>query len=140
MDSYIVLTFKGEELPKQYINCVVKKFKNNLRYSNDYFRLIDKASYNQAYERYIYRLLTQHDCFVRLAVLSDERDIVLGFSVNQPNCLHYIFVDKDQRRKGIATSLVREPIKEFTHITKIGLMLWPLKLSDAKFNPFKELI
>lgn len=139
MDSYTILEFKGPELPEQYINCVVKKFKNNLRYSNEYFRLIDKAAFNSAYERYIHNIINQHNCSIRLAVLSDDHDVVLGFAVLQPKTVHYVFVDKDQRRLGIGKNLIKESFDTFTHITKVGMLLWPAKFPQAKFNPFKEI-
>jgi GNAT superfamily N-acetyltransferase len=72
---------------------------------------------------------------VRLAVLSDDRDVVLGFSVSREDILDYVHVHKDMRKQGVATSLIPKDIKIITHLTKTALLVWP-KYENITFNPF----
>ncbi len=74
---------------------------------------------------------------VRVAVLSDDPDVALGFSVSEGHVLHYVHTQKDVFRQGIARSLVPFEVKVLTHLTKTGMMLWSTKLPEAIFNPFQ---
>jgi hypothetical protein len=83
------------------------------------------------------RLLLQEDGIViRFAVLSDDVDVVLGFSVSEDKTLHYVHTNKDTRKQGIAKSLVPFEVEIITHLTKMGMMLWSTKLPGALFHPF----
>jgi GNAT superfamily N-acetyltransferase len=135
--SYTVLTFPASQLPDNYRPMVFNKFLLSLRYSNDYFKLIEKNAYFKTYERFIGNLLHRDSAYLRLAVLSDDHDVVLGWALMEPECMHYVYVNRDYRRIGIAKALVKEPFKEFSHLTKIAMLLWSSKFPEAKFNPFK---
>lgn len=135
-DTYQVIAFLGKNIPKQYKNLIYSKWLRTLRYGNDYFKLIDSHSYYSVYERYIAHTLDKPTVVVRFAVLSIDQDVVLGFSVSQENTLHYVYTHKDNRRQGIARSLVPFTVKTITHLTKTGLTLWNSKAPEAIFNPF----
>ncbi len=115
---------------------IFSKWKRSLRHGNDYFKLIDSDAYYEIYDRYISRLLADPLSVIRLAVLTDDRDIVLGFSVCRRHVLDYVHVHKDHRRCGIGTRLVPRGTSEITHVTKTGLTIWGSKYPDWKFNPF----
>lgn len=134
--SYTIRCFAGVELPAQYQGLVFSKWLRSLRYGNDYFRIIEQEAFFQVYNKYIESILSRQNTIVNLAVLSDDEDVVLGFSVNQPQVLHYVHVQKDQRRQGIGKSLVPPNIHTITHVTNIGLSIWGSKRPDWKFNPF----
>ena len=136
MSEYKVIAYKGEKLPEQYRALVYSKWLRSLRYGNDYFRLIDSRSYFKVYHLFISKLLSQSDSVVHLAVLGDDYDVVLGFSVSRNNLLDYVHVHKDYRRTGIGTSLVPAGIDFITHITRQGMSFWNNRLKDAVFNPF----
>lgn len=134
--SYTIISFPGSDLSQTYRNLIYSKWLRSLRFSNDYFKLTDSDSYYQAYTAYVTTILSKKDCVVRLAVLTDDRDVVLGFSVSRTPVLDYVHVHKDNRRLGIATKLVPDGIKSFTHVTTIGLSIWGSKYPHLKFNPF----
>lgn len=134
--GYQILAISGRILPTQYFNMVLSKFMRTLRYGNEYFKLIDSDSYYTAYRFYILRLLNRDNTIVRLAVLSEDTDVCLGWSLSEGSTLHYVYVAKEQRGQGIAKRLVPQKIDTFTHLTKAGLSLWNNKAKDAKFNPF----
>lgn len=134
--SYSVISYPGTSLPDTYQNLIFSKWLRSLRYGNDYYKLIDQDAYFIAYHAYISKLLAQPDAIVRLAVLTDDPDVVLGFSVTRGTTLDYVHVHKDFRKQGIGTTLVPKDIHSITHLTKIGMAIWNAKLAHAKFNPF----
>jgi hypothetical protein len=134
--SYLVVPHLGSALPENYRNMVLAKWLRTLRFGNDFFRLIDSNSYFAAYQQYIKNVLLKPQCIVRLAVLSDDEDVCLGFSVSEPEALHFVWVHKDNRKIGIGNALVQFPFKYITHLTNTGMTIWNKKYKDCKFNPF----
>ena len=135
LDTYSIVSYSGAALPEAYRNMVFSKWLRSLKYGNDYFRLIDSDSYFEMYHQYIQALLTKTNSVVKLAVLTDDPDVVLGFAVIRDNTLDYVHVHKDQRHQGIARSLVPSNINAISHLTKIGIAIWS-KHPNVKFNPF----
>lgn len=138
--SYELIGFRGTILPKQYHNMIKAKWKRSFRHGNDYIRLCDLKSYYLAYDTYIASILQRAHVMVLLAVLSDNHDIVLGFCIFERNhhqgILHYVYVQKDFRKIGIAKMIVPTQIDIITHLTRTGLELWNSKCPKAIFNPF----
>jgi hypothetical protein len=136
-ESYTVLAFEGSHLPENYKALVYSKWMRSLRYGNSYFKLTSSDEYFAAYNRFIEGLLLSEGSKVRLAVLTNDPDVVLGFSVSRPDVLDYVHVQKDQRKQGIATSLTNFPFTFITHLTQDGLSIWGSKLKNVRFNPFQ---
>lgn len=139
LTSYTIYRYRGADLPHQYFNYVFTKWSRSYRYGNDYIKLCDSDSYFAAYRNYIQALLRKPDTRVRIAGLTDDIDVVLGFSVIRGKVLDYVYVHRDFRNHGIGASLVDVPpdkIEVMTHLTRTALKIWPKKLPDAKFNPF----
>ena len=135
--AYAILKYPGHLVPAAYLNYIKARWMRSYRQGNHFIKLIDSESYFYAYDIYTSRVLFHPMAIVRLAVLNDDHDVALGFSVMQEQTLHYVYVGKDFRRLGIARHLVPTEINSFTHLTKIGMRLWPTKLKTAKFNPFQ---
>ena len=139
MTSYSIITcmgILGKEAPGAYSHFIYSKWLRSLRYGNDYFKLVDSDAYYNAYHRYIENILTNPETTVRLAVLTDDKDVILGFSVANASTLHYVYVHKDQRRLGIGTKLLPPHIDSISHLTRTGLIIWASKYAHLKFNPF----
>lgn len=115
---------------------IFSKWLRSLKYGNDYFKLIHSDVYFEVYQKYIHALLTRPNAVVRIAVLSDDRDVALGWSLIEKGTLHYVHVSREQRNKGIGTSLVPGKISAISHLTKAGMSIWHNKLPQAVFNPF----
>lgn len=135
--TYSVIAYFGRDLPKAYRNMLLSKWLRSLRFGNDFFRLIDGNSYFSAYQKHIENILSRAQCVVRLAVLTDEIDTCLGFSVSEPDVLHYVWSHKDNRRIGIAKTLLNFPFHFITHLTTNGISLWQKKFPKVKFDPFQ---
>ena len=133
--SYDIIAFQGNKLPSNYHNLIYSRWLRSLRFGNDYYKLIDSKAYYDSYQKHVAYLIHHPEAVVKLAVLSDDHDIVLGFSVSRNYILDYVHVHKDQRRQGIGTSLVPKDITVVTHLTKTALLIWP-KHPNVTFNPF----
>jgi GNAT superfamily N-acetyltransferase len=136
MSTYSVLSFPAQDIPKDYLPLIFSKWLRSLRYGNDMFKLIDVDAYYRTYHHYIGLILQRVDAVVRLAVLTDDKDVVLGFSVSHGSVLDYVHVHKDQRRQGIGMALLPLGIDTISHVTKTGLSIWGSKFREWKFNPF----
>ncbi len=136
--TYSILVFPASQLPEQYTAMIFSKWLRSLRFGNTLFRSMDSDAYYRNYHVYIENLLKKPDSIVRLAVLSDDHDVVLGFSVSREDVLDYIHVHYDYRKIGVGSALVPEGITTFTHITLIGIDIWhnKSKYKNWKFNPF----
>lgn len=97
---------------------------------------MDAEAYFKVYNAYIETLLHRPFATVKLAVLADNFDVVLGWALMEPNKLHYVHVQKDQRKQGIARELCSQSFDTITHLTNIGLSIWAKKLPLVKYNPF----
>lgn len=134
--SYKVIAFIGPQLPAQFKSMIYAKWLRGLRQGNDYFKLIQSDIYYAVYQKYLDAILNRLSTVIRIAVLTDDIDVALGFSVSEGNTLHFVFVHADMRRQGIAKSLTPFDIEIITHITKMSLLLWSAKAPKAIFNPF----
>lgn len=142
------IAYPGSQLPDRYIGLVFAKWMKSYRHGNDFIKLIDPASYWPIYREHIARLLSKPETVVRLAVLVEDPDVVLGFSVCRSTVLDYVWVlrirlrtptgiqSTSYRGMGIGKSLVPKEIDTITHLTKSGLTIWGSKYGHFKFNPF----
>lgn len=136
MSSYSIISHPGQELPESYYNMVLSKWLRSLRYGNDYYKLADSIPYFRRYSEYIRQVLWRPNTIVRLAVLTDDHDVALGWCVMEGDILHYVHVHKDHRKQGIAKSLVLKNVGTITHLTHVGLSIWGSKMKNVVFNPF----
>ena len=134
--GYSVIGIHPTLLPDSYRNMIYSKWLRSLRFGNDYFKLINPAAYYDAYNKYIQRIMAQPKTMVRVAVLNDDYDVALGFSVSRGNILDYVHVHRDNRFLGIGTKLVPNGIDTITHLTKTGMVIWANKYGHWAFNPF----
>jgi hypothetical protein len=134
LSSYLLLEYAPGKLPEAYFNFVLSRWLRTFKRGNDYMKLVRDDAYYKAYEPYLKRLLDV--ATVRLAVLSDDRDVTLGFAVARGNVLDYICVHPMQQFQGIATQLLPEGIDTITHLTRTGLTIWANKYPKLVFNPF----
>lgn len=146
--EYDVIAYPGTDLPQNYHGLIHAKWVSSLRHGNDWFKSIDPPACFTAMHRIITHVLSLPDCVVRLAVLPDDHDVVLGFSVCRTKILDYVHVLRirletpegiaitSYRQRGIARALVPDDVQVFTHLTKAARNIWPRKFGHLKFNPF----
>jgi hypothetical protein len=134
--SYDILTFKAVELPQTFKGLIYSRWLRSHRYGNFLFKMIEPHVYYDNYRMYIDRLFVQNEASVRLAVLSDEKDIALGFCFARGNILDYVHVHHTCRNIKIATHLVPDKISCITHWTKSGERFATERYGSFKFNPY----
>lgn len=136
--SYDVISFKSSELPKQYEALVFSKWLRSLRFGNPLFKNIETNAFYTQYHAFIVSLLKKPGSVTRMAVLSDDHDVALGFAINREDVLDYIYVQKEHRRIGIATKILPKNLTAFSHTTLVGIDIWRNneKYRNLKFNPF----
>ena len=108
-----------------------------LYYGNSWFKEIQKDVFMQVYHGVIDNVLKSEHTIINVAVLNEDPDIILGYSVlnNQHlnPVLHWVFVKEAWRKMGIARHIIPENVDTVTQLTTIGLKLKP---ENVKFNPF----
>jgi hypothetical protein len=144
---YTVISYPAHSMPDAYRNLVYSTWLRSLRFGNEYFKLISSDAYYSNYDVYIKSLTNRPNSTLKLAVLSDNHDVVLGWSLTEGTTLHYVHVQKDVRKNGIARSLMPANINTITHLTTVGATIWAShcisKPSDTSnkpvviFNPFQ---
>jgi len=134
LSSYRVWTLSHDKIDP-YFNMLMSKWLRSLRYGNRYFKLIDPPAYWGNYHNYLANIISGPGTRIRLATLSEDDDVVLGFSVCRDRCLDYVWVHNLQRKQGIGKALVPIDLDTYSHITTVGESIIKQKL-DWKFNPF----
>lgn len=120
-----------------YKSFVFANFLHSLRTGNDWFKAIDNVAYYATYHRVIEMLLSRRECQVRIARLTDDPDVALGFSISRPDVLDYVFVKPHQRNQGIGQKLLPEQFTYVSHLTHQGDKLRLRHFPAVKFDPFR---
>lgn len=137
MNSYRIIHYSGHDpVLKNYLSMIYSDFMRSLRFGNGWYRLIDSDRYYSMYKQIIDHLLAKKESVIRLAVLSDDLDVCLGWSLSEGPRIHYVFVKKPYRKQGIGTALMPLTFEMITHLTTIGQNIREKKFSHVKFDPF----
>lgn len=125
-------------LREPYGSLVFSKWMRSLYHSNPIMGKIPSDTYYKNYTIFLRNLLQKPDSVVKMAVLSDDHDVVLGFSVSREDVLDYVHVHRDYRKIGICKNLMPIGTSTFSHITLTWLIIWQDndKYKHLKFNPF----
>ncbi len=136
--TYSVLSFPAAKLPDEYKSIIFAKWLRTFRSGNPLIKSIDTPAFFDQYHKYIEMLLSKPDSVIKLAVLTDTPDVVLGFSVSREDVLDYIYVHKDNRKLGIGRKLFPKGTTTMTHVTLSALEIWRNnpKYKHLKYNPF----
>ena len=134
--SYDIISFPSAELPDVYKGMVYSRWLRSHRYGNFLFKMIDREVYFDMYSKYISILLDKPESTVRLAVLSDDHDVALGFCVSRGKILDYVHVHHTCRMVRIASHLTPDKISHITHYTYMGARFVTNKYGGFKFNPY----
>jgi hypothetical protein len=134
--SYSIISYPASQLPEQYKALIFSKWLRSLRFGNPVFKKIESSQYYKNYHLFIEKLLAKPDSIIRLAVLTDDHDVVLGFAISREDVLDYVHVHGDYRRIGISKKLIPEGITVFSHFTLTWGAIWQSKLKHLKFDPF----
>jgi hypothetical protein len=75
---------------------------------------------------------------VKIACLPDDPNVIIGYSIvsQDLSTLHYVYVKKVWRRRGIAKSLCALTPLQVSHLTNQGEKLLTKFSTEVLFNPF----
>ncbi len=146
MSTISFISFKSSELPDQYVAPILDRWLKTFRGGNKFFKKTNPGEYYRKYRPYIIHLMTkpesetkpESNCVIRLAVLSDDPDTLLGFSVSRAHILDYVHVLVNHRREGIARKLIPKGITTMSHLTDLTKPIWleNPNYKHWKFNTF----
>lgn len=136
--TYSVIVYASSQLPSQYTALIFSKWLRSLKFGNPIYKNIKSDVFYKEFHAYLTVLLNKPGSTIRLAVLSDDHDVVLGFSVSREDVIDYIYVHKDYRNAGIGKSLMPPDAKAFIFITLTALNIWRKNKAykHLDFNPF----
>ena len=135
MSSYSIITVPFEKLDP-YRGAITARWRDTLKFGNDMMKLTKMSTYKRAYTKHIANILDQPSSEVRLAVLTEDHDVVLGFSVSRGHVLDYVHVMHEYKRNGIGTRLVPKGITTVSHLTHIGLTIMAKKYPEWEIDLF----
>lgn len=116
---------------------IMATFLKGLYYGDSWFSAIPKDIFMDNYKKVLYLNLNKQTTVVKIVCLKEDPDVILGYSILSSNysTIHWVFVKKDWRGKGIAKTLLPSHPTAVTHLTKLGKTLLP-KFENCVFNPF----
>lgn len=119
-------------------NFILSTWLKGLKFGNSWFNLIDQTAYYKVYHTLIENILARSGTEVKVAVLKDEPEFILGYSVLRKNqtIADWVFCKSTWRGIGIANMLVPKTVKQISHLTKTGEFIFK-KRANLSFNPFE---
>ena len=114
------------------INFLLASTLKGLYYGSRFWGEVDQVAFFNNYEPYLKQLMLRRD--IKVACLSDDQDVILGFSIFKDETLDWVFIKKSYRKLGIGKLLVPDTITTVSHITDSGNSI--RKTKGWKFNPF----
>lgn len=120
---------------------IMATFLRGLYYGESWFSTMPKAVFMDNYKHVAERIITSPSTAVTVACLPDDPTVVLGYSILSSDYqdVHWVYVKKVWRNRGIARTLLPKHPAKVTHLTDLGKKLLT-KLNNPVFDPFmKEL-
>jgi len=119
------------------VNFILSTWLKGMTGGNDYYRMINRESFNYHYGEFIKRRMAKQGVLIMVACLKESPDVILGYSVTErvknKNVLHWVYVKKEWRRIGIAKDILPSEINVTTSMTALGKKIKPKGLV---FDPF----
>ncbi len=119
-------------------NFILKSFLLGVYYGDTWFSKIPKRLFMDNYKIVIETLFNKYKNSIRIACLTEDPTVILGYSVLNPteSVLYFVYVKQAWRERGIARSLVPETVTAVTHLTSLGETLIQKFKETPIFNPF----
>jgi hypothetical protein len=120
-------------------NFILATFLRGLYYGDSWFSSIPKDIFMDSYGRVANRLVSDPRVSIKLAVLREDPDVILGYSLvsKDQQAIIWAYTKSAWRKQGIARSLIPSNPLYVMHLSELGKQLLP-KLPSAVFNPFYE--
>lgn len=119
-------------------NFILATFLRGLYYGDTWFSQIPKDIFMNNYKFVAERLITSPNTIIKIACLKEDLNVIVGYSIlsSDYQTVHWAYVKRVWRNKGIGKALVPQFPVTVTHLSKLGQSLIT-KYPTAVFNPFK---
>lgn len=116
---------------------ILATFLRGLYHGDSWFSLIPRRIFMDNYKTVCQSLVSEGNSIIKIACLKDEPDVIIGYSIlsNDYQTIHWVFVKKSWREKGVGRSLLPQYPVAISHLTKLGKQLMT-KFENVIFNPF----
>lgn len=116
---------------------IMASFLRGLYYGDSWFSIIPKNLFMGAYKHVAEAIVKSPKNAVKVAVLKEDPTVIIGYSIlnRELDKIHFVYVKKDWRNKGLGKALTPLYPRVATHLTKTGKSLLS-KYPDCVFNPF----
>ena len=131
--SYIIRDYR--ESDKAF---VMSTWLRGLYYGDSWFSLIPKDRFMSQYKLILEAIIAKPSNTILVACDIEDHDTIFGFSCLSTdfNMVHWTFVKKLFRGKGIGKSLVPQNPISVSHLTETGKALLKSKFPNTVFDPF----
>lgn len=127
----------GDIDEKDFKELIYSSWLRPLYYDNDAFQAINSESYFKKYPIVINRILSLPDIAIRVACLRDDPNVIIGYSVLEPEKLHWVYVKKAWRQLGICKKLIPKGTAIHTHTTDMwGYIEKTSRFKNMVYDPF----
>ena len=132
--SRSVIAVQCQALQPEHRNMITNNFLRSLPRECFLYGLINKKEYFDWYHPVVNNLIDRTNSVARFSVLTDDPDVILGWSLCSGDTLHYVLVKGTYRNQGICKSLIPQGIKWCTHLTKPWISIIK-KYPEMDFSP-----
>lgn len=117
---------------------VMSTWLRGLYYGDSWFSLIPKAIFMANYKLILEAIIAKPTNVILIACDINDHDTIFGFSCLSMdfNVIHWTFVKKLFRGKGVGKSLVPQSPVSVSHLSETGKALLASKFPNTVFNPF----
>jgi len=134
MSDWIIRNATGDDL-----NFIYTKWCRTYRYKSAFGKLFNNNDiFFKEYNHLIDGILSKYPYTkVRIAALTEDPSVIIGFCVSDSNALHFIYVKAPFRNMGIGKDLYRDAgcPKTYTHKT-LSISYYCKMHPELTFNPF----
>lgn len=117
-------------------NFILSTWLKGLYYGNSEVKQMPQELYYQQYADKFLATLNSPDVKVSVACLQDDTNTIIGYLVSTGTAVHWLYVKKDFRSKGIANLLLKhDNYLTYTLSTKAGSAI--AKKKKLTYNPFE---
>lgn len=131
--TYIIRDYRLED--KAF---VMSTWLRGLYYGDSWFSLIPKDVFMANYKLIIEAIISKPTNTILVACDINDHDTIFGFSCLRQDfdIIHWVFVKKLFRGKGVGKSLVPQNPRSVSHLSETGKSLLASKFPNTTFNPF----
>lgn len=144
-DSHFILAtwlkslYYGNEAPKKNSGVCepcYEEMRTQFKVIQNWIQEMPANVYYKNYGKIIEGILKKPTTTIHIAALQEDEDVILGYSIQEPGILHYMYIKEVWRHIGLANKLLPKQLTTYTHLTKMGKSIMKKKFPDAEFNPF----